>query len=112
MEKEQLTLNFTAGLSSVYGSCRELIHARIYQQGRQLKAMAADMDLSPSHLSRKLAQSPNDSMKFTLDDFESYLEKSSDVAPLEYYIDKYLRTAQADELAKLKERIAELEQQR
>lgn len=111
METEQLTLNFSAGLSNIYTTCREVIHARIWQQGKQLKGVAAEMDLSPSHLNRKLTQSPNDTMRFTLDDLDAYLESTGDLAPLEYYIDKYYRKAKKDEISELKARIEQLQQQ-
>ncbi len=67
----QLTLDLE-GIASSYGTCREYIGALVHQQNRPQKAIAADMDYSPSDLSRKLAQSPEDSRRFTLDDLEKY----------------------------------------
>jgi hypothetical protein len=90
MALTQLTLNFEAGLAECFGSCREVVQSRIYQQNRLLKHIAADMDLSPSALSRKLAQSPNDTMKFTLDDLEGYLSSTPDRDPIYYLVEKYL----------------------
>ena len=102
----QLTINFDAGLATCYETCREYVAARIHQIGRQQKSIAADMDLSPSHLSRKLAQSPNDSMRFTLDDFERYMAKTGDTKPIEYLIEKYL--SGYNEIEALERRLAEL----
>lgn len=91
----QLTLNFDAGLTDNYASCREYVAARIHQQGRPQKAIAADMDYSPSDLSRKLAQNPDDSRRFTLDDLEKFIEVTGDTRPVLYLVEKYL--AESDE---------------
>lgn len=107
----QLTLNFEAGLVECYGTCREFVSARVHQQGRPQKAIAADMDYSPSDLSRKLSQHPDDSRRFTLDDLERYIAATGDTHPVLYLVEKYLAGA-GDELADLERRIAELKGQR
>lgn len=104
----QMTLNFDAGLCNSYGSCRELIAARVHQNGRPQKAIAADMDYSPSDLSRKLSQNPDDSRRLTLDDAERFMEVTRDYSPVYYWVEKYLATTDKDELQK---RIAELQSQ-
>jgi hypothetical protein len=86
---QQLTINFDPDLIAAYPTCRELVQARVHQIGRQQKAIAADMDLSPSHLCRKLAQAPGDSARLTLDDFENYLSTNDDRKPLHYLNAKY-----------------------
>ena len=104
---EQITLNYDAGLTDAYPTCREYVANRVHHQGRPQKSIAADMDYSPSHLSRKCAQSPDDSMKFTLDDFERFIEVTGDNSPVLYLVEKYL--TESTELARLKARVAELE---
>lgn len=86
---ENITLTFEPGPADAYNSCREYIGALVHMQGRQQKAIAADMDLCPSALSRKVAQSPNDSMRFTLDDLERFLEVTGDLRPIYYLVEKY-----------------------
>lgn len=95
----QLALNFEAGRVESYSSCREFVAARVHQQGRRQKAIAADMDYSPSDLSRKLAQSPNDTRRFTLDDLETYIEVTGDTDPVLYLVEKFL----ADESSQIQE---------
>lgn len=90
MDTGQLTLNFQRGLAECYSSCREYVAARVHQQGKPQKAIAADMDYSPSDLSRKLAQNPDDSRRFTLDDLERYMEVTGDTKPVLYLVEKYL----------------------
>lgn len=107
-DRTQLTLNFEAGLTDAYATCREYVATRVHQLGKLQKQVAADMDLSPSHLSRKLAQSPNDSMAFTLDNLEDYIATQGDVQPIYYLVEKFLSGSES-ELAALRSRIAELE---
>lgn len=102
----QLTLNFEAGIAECYPTCREYVAARVHQQGRAQKSIAADMDLSPSMLTRKLAQSPNDSTRFTLDDLENYIVTTQDTKPVLYLVEKYLTSSSKDEI---KRQIAELQ---
>lgn len=85
----QLTLNFEAGLAESYGSCREYVAARVHQQGKPQKAIAADMDYSPSDLARKLAQNPDDPRCFKLDDLERFIEATGDTSPVLYLVEKY-----------------------
>tara|TARA_R110001592_G_scaffold111372_6_gene308487 strand:- start:10579 stop:10926 length:348 start_codon:yes stop_codon:yes gene_type:complete len=107
----QLLIDFDASLVTSYGSCREFIAARVHQLGRPQKSIAADMDYSPSDLSRKLAQNPDDSRRFTLDDLEKYIQVTKDIEPVKYLAEKYLAD-KVDEIQKLKDQIAFLEQQK
>lgn len=80
--------------------------ARVHQQGRPQKSIAADMDYGPSRLTRKLAQSPEDTARFTLDDFEKYLAVTGDKKPVLYLVEKYLSEPDEEELRR---HIAQLE---
>lgn len=104
----QLTLNFDAGLAESFSSCRECVQSLVHQQGKPVKAIAADMDYAPSTLSRKLAQSPNDTQKFTLDDLEQFIQVTGDKRPIYFLIERYL-TDQRSELERLKAEVARLE---
>lgn len=105
MSDTQLTLNFDKSIVDAYPSCREYVQTRVHQQRKQVQLIAADMDYSPSDLSRKLAQSPNDSRRFTLDDLENYIDKTDDVEPVIYLAAKYLYR---DNEAELRRQLAEL----
>ena len=104
----QITLKLDAGLADCYDSCREYVAARLHQLGRPQKVVAADMDYSPSDLTRKLAQSPNDSRRFTLDDLEKYILVTGDTKPVYYLVEKYL--SPYDEKEALLRRLKEIEQ--
>jgi hypothetical protein len=108
--KSRITIEFEQGVSRYWPSCREYVRDWIPQLGIAHKSLAADMDLSPSHFSRKINQTDNDSARFTLDDFERLLEiagEEGNFAPLGYLIEKFY--GKEDELSALKKRIAELE---
>lgn len=92
-----------------YESCREYLAALTHQQGRPQKAIAADMDYSPSHLTRKLSQSPDDSMRFTLDDLERWVQVNKDCRPLFYLIQKHAVQARSKE--ELREELRRIQEQ-
>jgi len=104
----QITINYEAGPVDAYPTCREYIAALVHQQGRPQKAIAADMDVSPSDLSRKLAPAGDDHRKFTLDDLERFIQTTSDARPVLYLVAKYL--SDYDRIAELEAEIARLKQ--
>lgn len=104
---EQLTIDLTPSVTSTYKSCVEYVAARVHQQGVPQKAIAADMDLSPSQLSQKLGPHHQSSARFTLDDLESYVSVTGDMEPIKYLTAKFLYHISTDEL---KRQIAELQQ--
>lgn len=90
---DKVTLTFEGGMTKAYPTCREFIQFRVHHQGCAQKAVAADMDYSPSTLTRKLAQSPDDSQRFTLDDLERFISVTGDTSPIMYLVEKYITKA-------------------
>lgn len=108
----QLTLRFDQGYAEAYPSLVAFVGYRIHHQGKQQKSVAADMDLSPSMLSRKVAvKTPDctDTAALTCADLEAFIETQGDVTPIYYLIEKYLVGPSLSEVDVLKKRIAELE---
>ncbi len=108
----QMTLNFEAGISAQCDSLKEFIREEalpnLWRDKRvPKKHVAADMDLSPSELTRKVSDNPNDPRNFTTDDLERYLATQGDMSPLYYLLDKYGRVN--DEEAELIKRLAEIQ---
>lgn len=89
-ETKNITLRIQTGKVAAYPTCREFVASCLYQLGKPQKAVAGDMDYAPTTLSRKLAQNPDDSQRFTLDDLETYVETQGDTAPIYYLVEKYL----------------------
>jgi AraC-like DNA-binding protein len=102
----QLSLNFEPGLAERHKSLKACVRERIYANPKPLKALAAEMDLSPSELTRKLSENPHETRDFTVDDLEAFLKATGDHSPIYYLIEKYAvsvdakRAYAAAELAK------------
>lgn len=91
----QLTLNFEPGLSERHKTLKACVRERIYANNRPLKALAADMDTSPSELTRKLGENPNDPRNLSVDDLEAYIAVTNDHTPIYYLIEKYAVSTEA-----------------
>jgi len=98
VEPAQLSLQFDPGLSEMYGSTLDVIRSSIEldvaAQRTTMKGVAADLDMSSSDLSRKLANNPDDPRRFSLADFDRYLSERKDMRPLYYLIEKHLASDQ------------------
>ena len=88
-DTSQLTLDFQPGLTELRTSCLDCVDAQIKASGKPLKTIAADMDMSSSELSRKLAAHKDDPRHFTLVDLEKYLASTGDTTPILYLAQKY-----------------------
>lgn len=87
----QLTLNFEPALPERFRSLRAFIAHRSAVVDKKQSAQAADMDLAPSTLSRKLNPSDGDTQRFNVDDLEDWLVSTGDApAVVEYLAAKYL----------------------
>lgn len=92
----QLTLNFEASLPDRFPTLRSYIAHRATLQQKSQKVIAADMDVSPSMLSRKLNPQEGDTQRFNLDDLEGYLASTGDAAAvIEYLAAKYMDSDEA-----------------
>lgn len=92
----QLTLNFEPGLAERHLSLRDCVASGVYQRG--LGRVAIDLNKAPGNLSVEL--SGDASRHFSVDSLEAYIDKTGDITPIHYLIDKYLHdkanlTAQA-----------------
>jgi AraC-like DNA-binding protein len=88
---QQLTLSFEPGLTERHKTLLACAREAIYRCKKPLKAVAADMDLSESSLSRKLSENPEDRRTFSLDDLEASLNATNDLTPVYWLIEKYLQ---------------------
>lgn len=88
--ESQLTLNFEPALPEKYRSLRDFLAYRVQVQAKPAKTIAADMDLSPSTLSRKLTPGDGDTQRFNVDDLETYINATKDTSPIEYLAAKFL----------------------
>lgn len=85
-KQNQLVLDFEAGLTERFSSARECVAQGVYQRG--LKRIAGDLNEAPGNLSVKLSEDPV--RHFSLDMFELYVEKTGDLTPIYYLVEKFL----------------------
>lgn len=111
---KQIELNFEAGLHQQWPEFMDCVRASVHGCGRQFKQVAADLDLSSSALSRKLADNPDDNVHYQLRHFVALLKATGDMRPLYWLVEEFLepvgsRQEQIDrQLAELLPRIAAL----
>ena len=92
----QLTLSLEGNTVERFPSLREYIAHRSLVVSKLPKAQAADMDLSPSTLSRKLHPHEGDTQRFNCDDLEAWLASTGDAhAVIEYIAAKFLDSDEA-----------------
>lgn len=103
---QQLSLSFEPGLSQRHRSLVECVATGIYQRG--LGRVAGMVDEAPSHLSAQLS---GDGRRLAVDTLELYLEKTGDLTPIYYLLDKFVRdprVTQAEALAKVAQTLDQL----
>jgi AraC-like DNA-binding protein len=92
----QMTFSFEPGLPERFATLRAYVAHRAATQTKSMKAIAADMDMSPSTLSRKLNPAEGDTQRFNVDDLEDYLKSTNDApAVIEYLASKYMDSPEA-----------------
>lgn len=85
----QLEITLEGGLRDQFPEFWECVQASESGCGRQHKAIAADLDMSPSELSRKLANNPDDPLNFPLRLFPALLRSTRDLRPLYWLIEEF-----------------------
>lgn len=92
----QMTFSFEPTLPDRFPTLRAYIAHRAVLQHKPLKVIAAEMDISPSTLTRKLNPGEGDTQRFNCDDLEAYLASTGDApAVIEYLAAKYMDSPEA-----------------
>lgn len=87
----QLTIDFTPGLTERHDTLLACVRECAYTHRNPLKTIAADMDMSASELSRKLAGNAGDPRHMTVEDLERFIEATGDTTPVQWLIEKYMQ---------------------
>lgn len=85
----QLSIDFSPGLLEQFPSWQDCIRESVYGCGRAFKAVAADLDMSVSDLSRKLANAPGDPAHFPLDRLPELIAATGDKRPIDWLVLKF-----------------------
>lgn len=82
----QLTLRFEPGLTQTFRNVRDAVAQGVYRRG--LKFIAGEIDWAPGNLS--VALGDDGQRKFGVDDLERYIQKTGDLTPIYYLVERYL----------------------
>lgn len=85
----QIEIDFEAGLTARFPEFGDCLHAAVHGCGRQFKAVAADMDMSSSDLSRRLADNPNDPVHFAARRLPELIAATGDLSPIYWLIEQF-----------------------
>lgn len=95
VHSDQLTIDFTPGLSERHESIMDCIKECAYSHRNPLKTIAADMDMSQSELSRKLGNNPDDPRNLSVEDLVRFIRATGDVTPIYWLIETFMQDEQA-----------------
>jgi len=92
-----MDIEFEAGLVRVYPTLMDMVRSVAGHCGKPHKAIAADMDLSPSELSRKLSENPDDSRRLNVRELEAFITSTGDrgLDVIYWLIERFLERPQA-----------------
>ena len=89
----QLTLNLEPSTPERFPTLRAFIAHRAALTAKHLKVQAADLDMAPSTLSRKLNPADGDTQRFNVDDLEAWISSTGEAsAVIEYLASKFMDT--------------------
>ena len=92
----QLALDFTPGLTAQHRSITSITAATVYNARGGLSSVAADLDTSPSDLSRRLNGADSaDNRPLTVEQFVSILRSTRDYRPIYWLIEEFLQDPDA-----------------
>lgn len=91
----QLQIPLESSLTHQFVEFRDVVRASVYSCGRQFKAVAADLDLSVSELSRMLADNPNDPRNFPVARLAELIHATGDKRPVLWLAEKFLEEPEA-----------------
>lgn len=92
----QMTFSFEPALPDRFPSLRHYVAHRASITAKSFKTQAADMDMAPSTLSRKLNPAEGDTQRMNCDDLEAWIASTGEAgAVIEYLAAKYMDTAEA-----------------
>lgn len=88
---QQASLNFAPSLTTQFPHLRDVVCAAVYSSRTGLKGIAADLDVSPSELSRMLNREQGDPRKLDCDDLVGIIAATGDVRPVQWLVEKFTR---------------------
>lgn len=87
----QMTLDFQPGLTAQYRSLREVAAATVYASRKGVAGVAADLDMAPTDLTKRLNLDGSEPRPLRVDDLTGILSSTGDLRPIYWLIEKFLR---------------------
>ncbi len=91
---QQFELNFEPGLTDIFPSFHDCLKASVYGCGKPFKAIAADLDMSSSRLSRMLNEA-DEGINFPASRLDELVNITGDRRPIYWLIEKYCADGEA-----------------
>lgn len=92
---QQLEIPLTPGLLEQFPQFEDCLRASVYGCGRPFKAVAADLDMTSSELSRKLASNPADPVSFPTQRLPELVTATGSTLAIEWLVTRFLRDPEA-----------------
>jgi hypothetical protein len=102
---QQLTIKLENSLTQQFPNWMDVVRASVYDCGRPFKAIAADLDMSVSELSRRF--SPVDNLLFPVEQLPQLIKATGDVRPVYWLCESFIEDDNSkqkrvvDQLAKM-----------
>lgn len=104
----QLTLDFEPSLPERWPTLREYIAYRAQVASKHMKVQAADMDMAPSTLARKLNPADGDTQRLNVDDLENWIRSTGEAAAIVEYLAAKFMDSDSSKKARLAARAESL----
>ena len=96
---QQLSIAFEPGLVEQFRSLKDCFAHCVYRARGGVTAVAARLDIQPSHLSEALSGGGDRGRKVDLDWLEDYIAATGDTTPVLYLAARFLAAAGAEQAA-------------
>lgn len=87
----QYTLDFEPGLTERFKTWDSVLAAAVYGSRKGLNAVASDLDMSPSELTRRLNPDSDDARPLRTKDAVGIIKATEDMRPVYWLIETFLR---------------------
>lgn len=87
----QLSLDFEPGLTVRFPEWEDVLAAAVYGCRKGLNGIAAELDMSPSELTRRLNRNTDDSRPLRASDAIGIIRSTEDMRPVYWQVEKFLR---------------------
>lgn len=86
----QYTFDFEAGLTERFKTWESVLAAAVYGSRKGLNAVAGDMDMSPSELTRRLNPDSDDARPLRTKDAIAIIKSTEDMRPVYWLLETFL----------------------